>query len=879
MADFEPIAVNTTAEKLEKIANMEINDETLNENSSDNSLPTSKLVYNELKKISENSGGGSNGGLGNLSIWQPNTEYKVGDVVIGNYTDGENNSLGNVIARCILNHTSLNRFENIVYDGIDSFVPGWEVIAHTNALNDALGNRIHNTYATKEELEEALENIQTGEGGVIVVDQSYKPDSKNSQSGKAVAEAVSGVEYFGIETDGTIYLKPEYRGSAIDFKTDSSIVKDLGETVCKNMNDYSKSDKGFGVNGSKINSLPEVLYIPNEVKGTKVTKLAPAMFAYNKRIKQIVLPEGITTIPDECFAYAIHLESVKNVEGVTEIAYGSFFASGIIKIDLPNLGTLGQRAFMKSGHLKRIHLGKITKILDRCFEFCTDLKEITHDSGTEIKTVGNGAFYRTPALKEVDFLSTLTSIGNFAFSFCGLFFDWSTLSGCNFGKYATPLQMNPTLTSDNYEIKTKSCELPAPLRIDQHNPKWSNEDINAFVKYEDGCMYFSIMNAYCGIQGLNYDNPNGLADINKAISITVEEVETMLDVSEMDKTEVYENYYCNIVKYVGATNSNYTQNHYYRVNRSDGVYFWQDIGTKEPTNLDLFMLNQNVKSFDDWIRGLGLKKSEKTIINPTEYPKIIEALQNGSYVVLNVPGSWDIGNGHAIILHGVKSNGEVLFVDSSPVGKNAIGDYTAVTGSCLLQNLTYSANVSENNHYYQGNYFVISENQTKTLLNEKTDQIWSILTEVLKTMDLSILKTYYQPITQTETVDRIIFSVDFEPKIVFFNTTTSKGTLNKNFPTIAEGTVVNGIRNETWIKENISNNQPTMTAQGALQKDGNGTLTNQVSTNLSLSLISVSQNQSTGKWDITIGGKDFSETILNRIIGGEGITYNLFVAG
>lgn len=118
-------------------------------------------------------------------------------------------------------------------------------------------------------------------------------------------------------------------------------------------------------------------------------------------------------------------------------------------------------------------------------------------------------------------------------------------------------------------------------------------------------------------------------------------------------------------------------------------------------------------------------------ITPTEYPNIIQALQNGSYVVLNVPAGWKNGNGHAIILHGVNSNGEVLFVNSSVPSKNAIGDYSAVAGSCLLQNLTYSADVSENNYYYQGSYNIISEGTTKTLLNKTVGDINTILEELL----------------------------------------------------------------------------------------------------------------------------------------------------
>ena len=54
MADFEYVSINTTAGKIERIANMDIDDVTLDENSTDNSLPTSKLVFDTIKNEVEN---------------------------------------------------------------------------------------------------------------------------------------------------------------------------------------------------------------------------------------------------------------------------------------------------------------------------------------------------------------------------------------------------------------------------------------------------------------------------------------------------------------------------------------------------------------------------------------------------------------------------------------------------------------------------------------------------------------------------------------------------------------------------------------------------------------------------------------------------------
>lgn len=56
MADFGEIVINTTAEKIERMANMEINNEVIDDTSDDNSLPTSKLVYDF---VSNSASGGS----------------------------------------------------------------------------------------------------------------------------------------------------------------------------------------------------------------------------------------------------------------------------------------------------------------------------------------------------------------------------------------------------------------------------------------------------------------------------------------------------------------------------------------------------------------------------------------------------------------------------------------------------------------------------------------------------------------------------------------------------------------------------------------------------------------------------------------------------
>ena len=89
-----------------------------------------------------------------ITVWQPNTKYEVGDVVIATWENEDKEET--VIAKCNEVHTSSASFTN---DLVVSAV--WDMKS-INAYGDEYGRNIYNTYATKEELEEALENIPTG---------------------------------------------------------------------------------------------------------------------------------------------------------------------------------------------------------------------------------------------------------------------------------------------------------------------------------------------------------------------------------------------------------------------------------------------------------------------------------------------------------------------------------------------------------------------------------------------------------------------------------------------------------------------------------------------------------------------------------------------
>lgn len=169
--------------------------------------------------IAENGGSGSSIDPAilqrKLELWQPNTEYKVGDVVVEQLAMGPQN-VSNILV-CIQNHTSGDdMFDTVTAVDYWDFNP---IIALNSsfATCDNNGNYIIDTYATKEELgskQDMLvsgENIKTingqsllGDGNIdietdsaTIIDQTYNPESENAQSGKAVAEAIANIDVGG----------------------------------------------------------------------------------------------------------------------------------------------------------------------------------------------------------------------------------------------------------------------------------------------------------------------------------------------------------------------------------------------------------------------------------------------------------------------------------------------------------------------------------------------------------------------------------------------------------------------------------------------------------------------------------------------------------
>ena len=176
-------------------------------------------------------------------------------------------------------------------------------------------------------------------------------------------------------------------------------------------------------------------------------------------VKEVVIEEGITNIPDNAFAGHNNLTKITIPDTVTSIGKNAFgngwlgdlvlagstmiggqTCSKLTEIDIPdsvtsiderafygctaleqirfpkNLESIGKEVFSHCDKLKAADIPGVTNIPERAFEECRSLE--TLNLSEKLETIGEAAFQSCEALESVTLPDTLTSIGNAAFASC-----------------------------------------------------------------------------------------------------------------------------------------------------------------------------------------------------------------------------------------------------------------------------------------------------------------------------------------------------------------------------------------------------------------------------------------------------------------------------
>ena len=167
------------------------------------------------------------------------------------------------------------------------------------------------------------------------------------------------------------------------------------------------------------------------------TLVSGAFFDCNS-LKTIVMQEGTTVIPPECFRHCDILESVSCPDSLKEIQCGYYGETGAFA-DCPalktvsigkNIESISRNAFRTTGEGLSVEFRDgVTAIPAEAFQGRTELGSVTLPA--TLLTVGKNAFYGCSNLTGVEFPKSLKEIGEQAFRGTGL--TEAILPGCALG--------------------------------------------------------------------------------------------------------------------------------------------------------------------------------------------------------------------------------------------------------------------------------------------------------------------------------------------------------------------------------------------------------------------------------------------------------------
>ena len=147
-----------------------------------------------------------------------------------------------------------------------------------------------------------------------------------------------------------------------------------------------------------------------------VTEIEDNAFAFCQQLESITLPPGIQKISNRMLLGCISLTSITIPASVTDIASRAFASSGLTSITIPStVTTLGSDAFYNCESLAHMDIqANVTEIPEGFAEASGRTSVTLPDT---VETIGNSAFASTRAnLTEITIPASVTSIGDYAFA-------------------------------------------------------------------------------------------------------------------------------------------------------------------------------------------------------------------------------------------------------------------------------------------------------------------------------------------------------------------------------------------------------------------------------------------------------------------------------
>ncbi len=210
----------------------------------------------------------------------------------------------------------------------------------------------------------------------------------------------------------------------------------------------------------------------------------------NTEIKDLKIPDGVTSIGQYAFYDCTGLTSVTIPNSVTSIGDLAFKGcSSLTSVTIPNSVTsIGYRAFAECTGLTSVTIpNSVTSIGDGAFNGCSGLTSVT--IGNSVKSIGESAFYGCSSLASITIPNSVTSIGQYAFEGC------TSLTSATIGNSVTSIG----------DLAFKGCSSLTSIAV---------EEGNAYYHVDGSCLIETASNTL--IRGCNLTSvtiPNSVTSI------------------------------------------------------------------------------------------------------------------------------------------------------------------------------------------------------------------------------------------------------------------------------------------------------------------------------------------------------------------------------
>ena len=167
-----------------------------------------------------------------------------------------------------------------------------------------------------------------------------------------------------------------------------------------------KGEKAYLVRGISFGSDLDIV-IPSTYNNCPVIGIMYSAFHNNTSIRSVIIPDSVTSIGEDAFAFCSGLTSITIPNSVTEIGEGAFaYCSSLMSITIGNRVTeLGDWAFEKCSSLTSITIpDSVTEIGVSAFRDCSGLTSVTIGNG--VTEIGKSAFAGCTGLTQITFKGT-----------------------------------------------------------------------------------------------------------------------------------------------------------------------------------------------------------------------------------------------------------------------------------------------------------------------------------------------------------------------------------------------------------------------------------------------------------------------------------------